>query len=900
MTYSNHDLVARIFSNATELADSERKSYLDEACEGDTSLRKEVNYLLLHANAGSTVLAASDNSTRLKRIGQSLTMPETVGPYTVLRTLGDGGMAIVYLAQQKQPLRDVALKMIKPGMDTAQILKRFDAEREALASMRHPGIATVFDAGINQDGRSYFVMEHVNGKDIYTYCKDHKLTIKERLQLMIQVCEATIHAHQKGIIHRDLKPSNILVAEEDGKRQPKIIDFGIARSVSPYESAASGLTQHNQVVGTPDYMSPEQASSNSIDIDTRTDVYSLASVLHELLLGQRPKTPVASATRGGLITYSAPVLSTGSMLRRASESELAQLALERNSTTAAIIEQMGGDLNWILNQALQPDREQRYASVSELRDDISRFLNGKAVNAHPPSRRYQLRCFLRNHVVGVSATAAVVVALATSTTGLAIGLNRADEARRLAEQAQLAAIEAQQATEHQSQLAQLESRRATEVTEFMIDLFDVASPFTEAAADLNARELLQRGVKNIQTELQDQPLVRASMLESMARAHLNLGQYVDAEPIASEALALTEREPDKANYLPARIQTHRTRGLVHFYQGEYEKAEPLYERALELHRQSALPDVILEAELLHNLGNAIFEQGQYAKALELFSQALNIRTSKHGGHHVKIAESLNSVASAQRRLGNLEEALEHYQLALNMRVALNQERHPDTAITLSNLGVIHFNLRRFDEAEAYLLQALDIQQEVFDNDHPQVGTVLANLGATLAASKQLGKAKNTLEESVDWHRDTLGSDHPNTANAMLNLGSVLQQLGELEQSATLFRQCITIYLKSGNKTPVLGVAMANLSETLLRQNQPVEALTLAKNSQIQLSNVLPENHPWLAVATAAVGAAEAANGNRDLARDLLKQSLPTLEKTFGTDGTRTVSAQHYLKQLEMP
>ncbi len=233
-----------------------------------------------------------------------------------------------------------------------------------------------------------------------------------------------------------------------------------------------------------------------------------------------------------------------------------------------------------------------------------------------------------------------------------------------------------------------------------------------------------------------------------------------------------------------------------------------------------------------------------------------------------------------------------------MRLALNQHTHPDTAIALSNLGVINFNLRNYAQAETYLRQALDMQEEVFESNHPQVGTVLANLGATLAASKQVSEAKRTLTKSVDWHRATLGDNHPNTANALLNLGSVLQQLDELVESEEIFRESIRIYSDNGGNTPVLGVAMANLSETLLRQNQPVEALELAKQSQLKLGETLPENHPWHAVAAAAVGAAEGANGNTERARELLVSSLPVLEKTFGADGTRTKAAQRYLHQLE--
>ncbi|MEL7449520.1 MAG: serine/threonine-protein kinase [Pseudomonadota bacterium] len=882
MTSARHDQLERLFQEAMALDAQSREALLETTADRDPELARELKALLNASGVADNLFAPSADDDRMARIGQKLAMPAAIDGYKLLDVLGDGGMAIVYLAQQASPQRQVALKMIRQGMDSGQVVARFESEREALGLMEHPCIAQVFDAGVTADGQPYFVLEYVPGQPVNRFCDNAQLTVRERLELFLEICAAVEHAHQRGLIHRDLKPSNILVTRVDGKPLPKIIDFGIAKSVGLAAHDNPEVTRHGQVVGTPAYMSPEQAGGQSQDVDTRADVYSLGVVLFELLTGELPDT---DAETGEATAPERP----SRRLRTLPDAALAERAKLRRSSPAALVQSLSGDLEWILSKTLEPDKNRRYPTASALARDLRHHLDGAPVEAHPPSLRYQLGRFVARNRLAVGAAASVLIMLAVSVIALFAGFTRAVEAQRTAEQAE--ALAASQAA-----LARRESARAQAVTEFLVEIFEDSSPGRTRGNTITAREILDEGVARVDTALQDQPQVQASLMDAMARVYLNLGLYDDAEPLALRARERLEELP--GDQRAALAQNTRTRGLVHYYRGDFPAAETLHSEALatNLALYGAQSEAV--AENKHNLANAIVEQGRYADAEKLFAQVLATRRELLPAISEPIAVSLNSLASARRRLGDAEGASKLYQESLDIRLALDQEVHPETALTLSNLGVTMINLRRYDEAEKLLRRALEVQRIVFGNQHPQIGTVLSNLGAALTAETRYAEAETAMRQSVAFHRDLYGSQHVNTANALNNLGALLHRTGNYAESEALFRESLAIFDQPEFASlPTPGITRANLASSLVSQRRGSEAREIAEAGLQQLRNTLPDGHPWIAVAESTLGAALAQVGESERARALLEASLPSLEKTFGADSFRTVEARQRLAEL---
>src|SRR5262245_17288672 len=479
----------------------------------------------------------------------------TIGSYRLMRRVGTGGMGEVYLAEQTAPVRrQVALKVIKAGMDTGQVIARFEAERQALALMDHPVIAKVFDAGATPNGRPYFVMEYVKGEPITHYCDQNRLTTRERLALFMRVCDGVQHAHQKGIIHRDLKPSNVLVTVDGDAPAPKIIDFGVAKATAQPLTERTMVTELGAMIGTPEYMSPEQADLGALDIDTRTDVYSLGVMLYELLTGTLPLDPGALRQAGVSEMHrrirevdpprpSARIRTTGD--------QSIETAKKRRTDPGRLAGRLHGDLDWITMRALEKDRTRRYGSPSDLKADIERHLADQPVLAGPPSVAYRARKFVRRHRVGVSVAAVAAVALVVFAAMMAV------QARRIAR----------------------ERDRAERVSSFLVDLFRVSSPGQSRGKEMTAREMLDRGADKIDKELADEPEVQGRLLYTIGRAYDELGQYSRAAGLFTRAVDISTRAlgPDHPDTLDARNML----GVVNEHMGNYADAGRLYREVME-------------------------------------------------------------------------------------------------------------------------------------------------------------------------------------------------------------------------------------------------------------------------------------------------------------------------------
>ncbi len=412
----------QIFGEALGLTDPGRRAaYLDRACGRDTTLRREVESLLEADGQAGTFLAKSVQLPESQSTGERANM--MVGRYKLLEQIGEGGFGVVWMAEQEEPVRRrVALKIIKLGMDTKEVVARFEAERQALAMMEHPNIASVFDGGATDAGRPYFVMELVKGIPITEFCDGRTLTTRERLWLFIQVCQAVQHAHQKGIIHRDLKPTNVLVTVKDDQPVPKVIDFGVAKATQARLTEKTLFTRYNQWIGTPAYMSPEQAGLASLDVDTRSDVYSLGALLYELLTGRTPFDTQRLMEAGydavmrTIREEEPPKPST--RLSTLGEQELNTVATKRGAEPGKLGHLVRGDLDWIVMKALEKDRQRRYETASGLHQDLQRYLDNEPVLAGPPTVRYRLKKFIRKHLPAVRTFAIGALASGAALNGL--------------------------------------------------------------------------------------------------------------------------------------------------------------------------------------------------------------------------------------------------------------------------------------------------------------------------------------------------------------------------------------------------------------------------------------------------------------------------------------------------
>jgi serine/threonine protein kinase/tetratricopeptide (TPR) repeat protein len=603
---------------------------------------------------------------------------DTIGPYRIREVLGEGGMSTVYLADQVEPVkRTVALKMIKLGMDTKQIVARFEAERQALAVLEHPSIAKVYDAGSSETGRPYFVMERVHGVPITTFCDQERLSIKARLELIINLCGAVQHAHQKGLIHRDLKPSNILVGRQDGAIVAKVIDFGIAKAVNVVPADELVETKIGQILGTPQYMSPEQAALASTDIDTRTDIYSLGVVLYELLTGVVP-----------LDLYAANAMTIGQMLREKEpvrpsqrvsmdDLDLRWIADVRASDPLSLKKTLYGDLDWITMKALSKERERRYVTVAELAEDLKNYLAHRPVIARPPSRAYVLSRFVRRNRLVVIATAASIAALVVGVTAASIGFVRASSAE------QVARTEAQRAEQR--------TQQAESLLGFMVgDLRSSLEPLgrLDLMEDIGAEAMAYFSKVDLST-LTDQEILRqAQVMTQLGEIRLKQLHYDEAVSSFTEAYnrsaVLAENDPSDGDRLFNRGQAEFWIGYSHWLRGSLDEAQSWFEHYRDTSLQlsaldAARPDWLQEVAYASNtLATLAEERGQFDAAeqtfryaLETFERVQNVSDTPENRNN--ISDTISRLGNVARARGDLLRALEYYRRSEELTRSVWQE-----------------------------------------------------------------------------------------------------------------------------------------------------------------------------------------------------------------------------------
>ena len=729
-----------------------------------------------------------------------------IGPYHLLERIGQGGMGEVWLAEQKHPVRRrVALKLIKAGMNTREIVTRFESERQALALMDHPAIAKVFDAGSTPQGMPYVVMEYVAGVPITEYCDKHRLAMNERLELFVQVCSGVQHAHQKAIIHRDLKPSNILVTQVDGKPVPKIIDFGVAKAISQRLTAETMFTHAGALIGTPEYMSPEQANSGSEDIDTRSDVYSLGVVLYELLVGALPLdlTEIRDQAFFELLRRireeDAPRPST--KLRTSSEHS-SVAARNRGTEPAELDEQLKGDLDSIALKALEKERSRRYSSPSDLAGDIERYLHNEPVLAVPPSLAYRSGKFVRRHRLAVAASAIVALAVFGLIASLVIGSARVARERDRANR---------------------EAQAAERVSDFLVGAFAISDPDESRGNKITAREVLDKGARQIETDLAGQPALQARLMSTMGKVYEGLGLYEPARQLLDKAIGLQKKTlgPDHQETLASQRMLAR----ILQYQAQYSAAEKLYSETLQKQERFLGSDAMDALRTKANLGSLYNEQGRYADAEKLLSETVKATTQASGQNSPETMSALHSLAIAYDGERQYAKEADIWEELYRLRSQTLGPDHPDTVNSMQNLAYVYYKVGKAAEAEKLQRQGLEIGRRVLGNDHPSVLLAIGNLANTLLSEGKPAEAEPLQREALEGRRRILGPNHPETQYAIANLANILSAQKRYREAEALYREALQGEIRVlGDNHPEIAFAWYNLATVEAVQGKRNDAL----------------------------------------------------------------------------
>ena len=735
--------------------------------------------------------------------------PRFIGSYQLIKKLGEGGMGQVWLAEQTAPVRrPVALKLIKVGVYDDSVLQRFQSERQSLAIMDHPSIAKVFDAGATPDGQPYFVMEFVPGLPITNYCDEKRLSIRERLELFIKVCEGVQHAHQKAIIHRDLKPANILVVEVDGRPTPRIIDFGLAKAAIPRIVGETTFTQAGGFVGTPGYVSPEQADPNVQDVDTRTDVYSLGVVLYVLLTGLQPfdpkewqKQPYYEILRQ-LREEDPPSPSDKLHSEAKSNAETVTATAEmRGTEPKRLAHLVHGDLDWITMKALERDRARRYGTPSELAADIGRHLHNDPITARPASTRYRLQKYVRRHRVGVAAVSGLAMLLGAFAVAQAMQLRRITRERD----------------------------RANRITDFMTGMFKVSDPSEARGNKITAREILDKASKDIDTGLARDPAMQAQMMHVMGMVYQGLGLYPKAESLLAHAAEIRRRVLGPNNREALSSQSRL--GWILQLEGRRAESEKLCRATLEAQRRALGSDDPDTLRSISDLAVILADRGDYAEAEKLFRETLDAKRRVLGPEHRDTLVAMSNLAVTLYIESRYSEAETLQRETLELRRRVLGPDHPDTLASMQNLAAVLDDEGRYSEAETWERNTIEILRRVLGSEHLQTLLGMENLAETLQREHRYGEAEELQRETLKIRRRVLGPEHQDTLRSISELADSLAHEGSYAEAEDLLGKARDTQRRVlGPDHPDAASSTYILSRILALKGQTDQALSLLREA----------------------------------------------------------------------
>ncbi|HEX3147740.1 MAG TPA: serine/threonine-protein kinase [Gemmataceae bacterium] len=781
-----------LFIAAAEIADpAERAKYLDRVCGVDKPLLQRVQNLLDRAsNAGSFLEKPAVGHDVTSEFQSEIARPAAVASakaieqpgvmidsYKLIEQIGEGGMGAVWMAQQTDPVkRLVALKLVKAGMDSKSVIARFEAERQALALMDHPNIARVLDGGTTPAGRPYFVMDLVKGLPITKFCDKHRFTPLQRLELFIAVCQAVQHAHQKGIIHRDLKPSNVLVALYDDKPVPKVIDFGLAKATGQQLTDKTLVTGFGAIVGTLEYMSPEQAEFNQLDIDTRSDIYSLGVLLYELLAGSPPfaKGDLEKAGMLEMLRVIREKEPSKPSTKLSTAERLPTLAANRGTEPAKLTKLIRGELDWIVMKALEKDRGRRYETAGGLAEDVHRYMLHEPVHAHPASAAYRLRKFARRHKGPVLAASLLLLVLVVGVVGTTAGFVRAEHQRQIAEQNETKAIAAAAAEKQERQLAQAREAEALALFQFVDEkIIAAARPEGQAGGlgrEVTIRKALEVALPEIGPRFANQPLVEARLRFTVGTSFANLGERKIATDQIERSLAL--RRKHLASDHPDTLACMNNLANCYYAMGRVADATKLQEETLALMKARLGPEDPLTLGAISNLAISYATVGELEKALKLNEETVAIKKSKFGPDDPRTLGTMNNLAGDYRNLGRLDDALKLSTETVERSQKRLGLRNRVTLVCMDTLASIHYTRGEFAEAVKIYDSILPLMKEILGPGHSVTLTNMTALANTYAALGRYGDELKIREETIA-KRPKADSDRPDALDDLIQLAELL-------------------------------------------------------------------------------------------------------------------------------
>jgi serine/threonine-protein kinase len=867
--------LAELIRKAKALSPHERVGFINGACEGDPGMISRVFAAIDDAERHTRAVDDEDASSDPDQLSETALEGQRLGPYRFVRKLGSGGMGDVWLAERADDeyQQRVAIKLVRPGLFSAQLQGRLRMERQILASLQHPNIARLLDGGRAADGTPYLVLEYIDGEPIDIYCDRRRLSIKERIQLVQQVCSTVHYAHQNLVVHRDLKPNNILITPEG---VPKLLDFGIAKLLDTrHSSSTMAVTHFGYRVMTPSHASPEQIRGDLIT--TASDIYVLGLLLYDLVTGRKPYqfegSSLSDMERIVCEHEPSPPSMAVAHLARESAELLADVAACRSTTPLRLQRELRGELDDIVMMAMHKNAARRYGSAEQFASDLERYLHGKPVIATHDTWTYRTGKFVRRHLGAVAAASGAVLMLAIFATVTFL-------------QSQRIAVE--------RDLANLERTRAEQISSFLVQLFELSDPSKSRGDQVTARELLDIGARRVSVGLADQPETRATLLGTIGNVYGSLGLYGDSQTLLEDALK-SQIEANGPNHPQVALAMCALAEAL-LEQDQFDRAQQLLDQALQMQRERFGNRSTELAPTLLSLARLAQREGRLEDAHASYSNALDLYREHGQQDSLPFAAALNEFAGLHSYRGQYAEASRLYRSALDISRRILGNDHPEVAMHVHNLAVALHMQGSLSEAEPLYVESVDLLKKIYGEHHPHTLDAMSNFGRFLHRRGDLKRAEAIFTAAIEANRQARGARHVYVGHDLVNLASLHLDAGEYARAEASLREALDIY--SGalpREHPFIASALANVGRAQLEQGHAEQAEQTLRQAAAMALKFFPEDSSQVASARGSLGRALLAQNRAREAEPLLRESLPVLSKAYGEDANITRKTREALE-----